>query len=137
MSTTLQIKGQKIKSFMDLAAWQAAHELVIAIYEATKSFPRDERFGLITQIQQAAVSITSNIAEGFSRNSMKEKIQFFSTALASLTEVQNQILIGRDVHYLSPEAFSSLYNKAITTNKILSGLIRSTRQNKFSYHSQF
>ncbi len=122
---------------MDLTAWKAAHELVIAIYEVTKSFPPEEKFGLTVQIQKAAVSITSNIAEGFSRNSMKEKLQFFSTALASLTEVQNQILIARDVKYLSQEIFLSLFDKATTTNRILSGLIKSTRQKRFSYHSQF
>lgn len=73
----------KITSFTDLEAWRIGHSLVLRIYKATKLFPREEQFGLISQMQRAAVSITSNIAEGFSRRGAKEKIQFYYLALGS------------------------------------------------------
>lgn len=80
-------ESRKIKSFTDLTVWKEAHELVLLIYSLTKDFPKEELFGLVTQIRRAVVSITSNIAEGFSRNSYKEKAQFYAMALGSLTEV--------------------------------------------------
>ena len=92
-----------IKSFTDLEAWKHGHHLVLKIYELTKEFPRDEVFGLVSQMRRCAVSITSNIAEGFSRRSDKEKLQFYSITLGSITELQNQLLICRDIG-LMPES---------------------------------
>lgn len=117
----------KIQSFTDLVAWKESHRLVVEIYQKTKGFPKDEQFGLINQIRRAAVSITSNIAEGFSRRSSKEKAQFFSTALGSLTEVQNQLLISRDVKYLTDEDFKKLADKTVTASKLLNGLLKVLR----------
>jgi len=117
----------KIKSFTDLNAWKEAHLLVLEIYKITGNFPKEEQFGLTNQIRRAVVSITSNIAEGFSRSSYKEKSQFYSMALGSLTEVQNQLLIARDLRYITPEEFSSLANKTITVSKLLNGLIKKSR----------
>lgn len=93
----------KIQSFTDLTAWQRGHELVIAIYKITKVFPREELYSLVDQMRRCTVSITSNIAEGFSRKSYKEKIQFYSMALGSTTELQNQLLVARDVGYIKKE----------------------------------
>lgn len=120
-------ESSKIKSFTDLIAWQHAHSLVLEIYRLTKMFPKDEQFGLINQIRRAVVSITSNIAEGFSRNSYKEKAQFYSMALGSLTEVQNQIIIARDLRYISKEEFSLIEEKVILVNKLLNGLIKRSK----------
>ena len=114
----------KIKSFTDLFAWQKGHRLVIAIYEKTDKFPSKEIFGLISQMRRAAVSITSNIAEGFSRNTIKDKCQFYSMALGSLTEFQNQLLISHDVGYLNKESFDELMEQTITVNKLINGLKR-------------
>ena len=75
--------NKKIKSFTDLDTWKEGHKLVLLIYESTKSFPKEERFALTDQIRRAAVSITSNIAEGFSRQSLREKIQFYSISKGS------------------------------------------------------
>lgn len=118
---------RKIKSFTDLNAWREAHALVLLVYKITKAFPKDEQFGLIDQIRRAVVSTTSNIAEGFSRNSYKEKVQFYSVALGSLTEVQNQLLIARDLGYIARDDFKNVAEKAITSNKILNGLIKSSK----------
>ncbi|MBU4142676.1 four helix bundle protein [Patescibacteria group bacterium] len=114
----------KIKSFTDLFAWQKGHRLVIAIYEKTDKFPSKEIFGLISQMRRAAVSITSNIAEGFSRNTIKDKCQFYSMALGSLTELQNQLLISHGVGYLNKESFDELTEQTIIVNKLINGLKR-------------
>ena len=118
---------KKIKSFTDLNAWKEAHKLVLLIYQITKTFPKDEQFGLINQIRRAVISITSNIAEGFSRNSYKEKSQFYSMSLGSLTEVQNQLLIARDLEYLSKDAFKDVASNTVTISKLLNGLIKKSK----------
>ena len=74
----------KIKSFTDLTAWKEGHKLVLLIYKLTKKFPKEESYGLTDQIRRCSVSITSNIAEGFSRKSQKEKLQFYHMSLGSL-----------------------------------------------------
>jgi four helix bundle protein len=114
----------KIESFTDLKAWQEGHKFVLMIYNATKSFPREEQFRLVSQICRAVVSITSNIAEGFSRNYAKEKSQFFAMSLGSLTEVQNQLLIARDLNYISKEEFKKIADQSVTVSKLLRGLMK-------------
>jgi four helix bundle protein len=82
---------------------------------------------LTNQLRRAAVSFTSNIAEGFSRNSFKEKLQFYSVALGSLTEVQNQLLIARDINYISQEEFRLLAEQSVKVSKITNGLIKKSK----------
>ena len=117
--------GTKIRSFTDLTAWKEGHTLVLQIYRITKLFPKEETFGLAIQLRRAAVSVTSNIAEGFSRKSRKEKQQFYRIALSSITEIQNQLLIARDVGYISQEIFAEIADHTISVSKMLSGLIKS------------
>lgn len=118
---------EAITSFTQLTAWQEGHQLVVAVYRATDQFPRTEQFGLSSQMQRAAVSITSNIAEGFSRAGRKEKQQFYTTALASLTELQNQLLIARDVGRLPRPQFDSLAAQSLTVRRLLWGLVKSAQ----------
>lgn len=118
----------KIQSFTDLIAWKKAHVLAVDIYKTTESFPEKEKYSLIDQIRRASISISSNIAEGFSRQSKKEKIQFYYTAKGSLTELQNQLLVARDVGYLPKEKFNTLANKTVEVSKLISGLIKSLRR---------
>lgn len=115
----------KIKSFTDLLAWKEAHKLVISIYKSTKLFPREETYSLVDQMRRCVVSVSSNIAEGFSRQSKKEKLQFYSMAKGSLTELQNQLLVARDVGYMNPAAFKILAEQTILVHKLLNGLIKS------------
>jgi four helix bundle protein len=117
----------KIQSFTDLRVWKEGHNLVLEIYKITKAFPKEEMFGLTNQIRRASVSITSNIAEGFSRNSYKEKSQFYFMALGSLTEVQNQLLIAKDIEYITKQEFKSLAERTVTISKMLNGLIKTTK----------
>lgn len=116
-----------IQSFTGLKAWQESHNLVLMIYIATKQFPPREQFGLTQQIQRAAVSISSNIAEGFSKTSPKEKAQFYRISLASLTEVQNQILIARDIQYLEKVDFNKIVEQTVLVSKLINGLIKSMK----------
>ena len=117
----------KIKSFTQLNAWREAHQLVLLGYKITKKFPKDELFGLISQLRRAVVSVTSNIAEGFNRFSWKEKIQFFYVALSSLTECQNQMLVARDVGYASVEDFNKFAEKSVIVSKLINGLIKKAK----------
>jgi len=119
--------GSPIKSFTDLHTWKEGHVFVLMIYRITKSFPREEQFGLVNQLRRAAVSITSNIAEGFTRNSYKEKLQFYATALGSLSEVQNQLLIAKEVGYMDKEPYTSSYTQSVVVSKLLNGLLKKTR----------
>jgi len=120
-------ESRKIKSFTDLNAWKEGHKLVLEIYKITSEFPKEEQFGLTIQLRRAGVSFTSNIAEGFSRNSYKEKLQFYSMALGSLTEIQNQLLVAKDVGYISKEEFDKIAEQTITVNKITNGLIKKSK----------
>lgn len=115
-----------IKSFTDLNAWKEGHRLVLEIYELTQNFPSNQQFSLTTQIQGAVISITSNIAEGFSRKSKKEKKQFYYLALGSLTEVQNQLLIARDLKFATKNKFDITAEQTILVSKLLNGLIKSS-----------
>ena len=118
----------KIKSFKDLIAWQKGHSLVLMIYEITKYFPKEEKFGLVSQMRRCVVSITSNIAEGFSRKTYKDKSQFYSIALGSVTELQNQIQIAYDVGFISIETFNKLDTLSIEVHKIINGLLISSKK---------
>ena len=117
----------KIRRFTDLDAWKEGHKFLLMVYKASNSFPKEEQFGLTNQIRRAAVSITSNIAEGFSRSSYKEKTQFYLISLGSLTEAQNQLLIGRDVKYLAKEEFDEIAGQSIIVSKLINGLIKGNR----------
>jgi len=117
-----------IKSFKDLYAWQKGHILVVEIYNVTKSFPKEEQFGLTNQLRRCAVSITSNIAEGFSRKTYKDKSQFYAIALGSVTELQNQIQIAYDVSYISRAEYEKLDSTTTEIHKIINGLLKSSKQ---------
>ncbi len=117
----------KIQSFTDLHAWKEGHQLVLMIYKITRSFPKEETFGLVSQIRRCVVSITSNVAEGFSRQSYKEKVQFYSMAQGSVTELQNQLIITKDIKLITEEKFGELMDQSIKVHKIINGLIKSSR----------
>lgn len=122
------MSNDKIYTFSDLNAWKENHTLVLQIYVITKKFPKEELFGITNQMRRAAVSITSNIAEGFSRQSYKEKIQFYSIAHGSLTELQNQLLISKDVGFLDEEDYKKISEQTIVGHKLISGLIKKTKE---------
>lgn len=118
---------QKIVAFSDLNVWKEGHKLVLMIYKVTKNFPSQEKFAIVDQMCRAVVSITSNIAEGFSRQGIKEKIQFYLMAKGSLTEIQNQLYIARDVKYISVGKFNEIWDQTIVVHKLITGLVKSVK----------
>ena len=119
----------KIREFTDLIAWQEGHKLVLMIYRVTKQFPKDEVFALTSQIRRAVVSITSNIAEGFSRRTDKDKLQFYYISLGSISEVQNQILIAKDVFYLKDDEYQLIVEQLYLVQRLVNGLASKLKHN--------
>ena len=127
----MKIQNNKIKSFTDLVVWQKAHQLVLVIYKITKNFPKQEIYGLSDQMRRCSVSITSNIAEGFSRQGKKEKRQFYFISKGSLTELQNQLLVAKDIDYLGKNEFQNIASQTVEVHKLINGLIRSSLNPKY------
>jgi four helix bundle protein len=112
----------KAQHFTDLEAWQAAHRVVLEIYRASEAFPRDERFGLTSQLRRAAVSIPANIAEGFARRTRPDKARFYTVAQGSLEEVRYYLILARDLGFREAAAFPDLDR----ATRLLQGLVNAT-----------
>lgn len=123
----MEKRKPRIKAFTDLIAWQEAHKVVRMIYNSTKSFPTEEKFGIVSQLRRAALSVSSNIAEGFGRNTVKDKSYFYITAKGSLAEVQSQFIVARDLHFISKEAYDSFEAQREKVDKLISGLLKSAK----------
>ena len=115
------------KTFRDLIAWQKSIQLTKIVYQVTKAMPDTERFGLISQMRRAAVSIASNIAEGNARQTLSDYIHFLVIARGSLAELETQITIARELKML--QETDSLIELLEETDRLVQGLIRSL-QNK-------
>lgn len=116
----------KILRFQQLDVWQEAHRLVLMVYDATKRLPDDEKFGLVSQMRRAAVSIPANIAEGFKRRGIRDKIRFYNTSEGSLEEVKYFFILSKDLSYLASN--DDLLKQAETVGRLLNGLITSTER---------
>jgi four helix bundle protein len=121
--------GNEIKDFDDLNAWKKAHGLAVSIYEMTKQFPKEEMFGLISQIRRSATSVGANISEGFARFHAKDKIRFYYHARASAAEVMNHLYVAKDLGYCSIVEFEELYKQYKAERMLINGLIRSIENN--------
>ena len=117
----------KIKDFTDLIVWQEGHKLVLLVYTYTRQFPKEETYSLTDQMRRSVSSITSNIAEGFGRHTMKDKVHFYYLAHGSLTELKNQIMIARDVGYVKNSDCMSLKENADLVHRLLQGLITKSK----------
>jgi len=113
-----------VNSHRDLVVWQRSIEFVTKIYETTNNFPKEELFGLTSQLRRAAISIPSNIAEGFARKHNKELIQFLYVSLGSSVEIETQLLIAKNINYINDEIYISLTNHLSEISKMIIGLIR-------------
>jgi len=118
--------NSNIRHFTHLITWQKSHELVLKIYEITKNFPKDELFGLISQLRRAVNSITCNIAEGYGRYHYKDKTRFYYQARGSNMEVQNLLILSHDLGYITDDDYEKLKILAYEGYKLLNGLIKST-----------
>nr|WP_321407735.1 four helix bundle protein [uncultured Carboxylicivirga sp.] len=116
-----------MKTYREIKAWQKSMDFVTKIYHYTEIFPESEKFGLTNQIRRAAVSVPSNIAEGFGRNSLPDFIRFLNIARGSLFELQTQIEISRNLNFLQQEIFEELENNAVEIEKIINALIKSLK----------
>ena len=114
-----------LKSYRDLEVWQKAMDLVVACYQITKKFPKNEVYGLINQLQRAAVSIPANIAEGRERQYSKEFIQYLSIAYGSLAELETHIQIAERLTYIDMNQLKKLLDKTAEIGRMLNGLRRS------------
>jgi len=114
-----------MRNFRELTVWQKAHDLALEVYRDTKGFPADERFGLTVQLRRAAVSIASNIAEGCGRGSDKDFARFLGIAAGSASEVEYQILLARDLGYLSDDDNGRLNSHVNEVKRILNSFIQS------------
>ena len=115
-------------SFEELQAWQKARELVNEVYAISKSQAFGRDVGLRDQIRRAAVSVMSNVAEGFERDGTGEFVQFLSMAKGSAGEVRSHLYVARDQGYISPKAFDGLSTLAIDTSRVISGLMSYLRK---------
>jgi four helix bundle protein len=112
----------------ELEVWKESMDLVKKVYQITKTFPKDELYGLTSQIRRCAVSVPSNIAEGSARNSNKEYIRFLNISAGSLAELDTQLIISLELNYISQDKLCSLELKIEKIGRMLQGLIKYLRQ---------
>lgn len=117
-----------VKDFKDLEAWKTAMEMARKVYQVTQLFPREERFGLTQQIQRAAVSVASCIAEGSERDTTRGYLHFLSIARGSAAEVECQIILAGDLGYVEPEEVETVLRLATSTKKLVNGLRRALKK---------
>ena len=117
-------------TYKDLKVWQKSMLLARRIYEITLRFPVDEKFGLVSQMRRCAVSIPSNIAEGYGREGEKEHSHFLFISLGSSNELETQLILSHEFHYVSDEEYSEIMDLNSEVNKMLSSLIYTLRHPK-------
>ena len=117
-----------VKSYRELIAWQKAMDLVVQVYEMTRTFPREEVYGLTSQLRRAAVSIPSNIAEGQGRRSSKEFMRFLGIAYGSLQETETQIILATRLGDLEAAQEAQLLEQCAEVGKLINGLINALRR---------
>jgi len=117
-------------TYKDLKVWQKSMQLARRIYEITLRYPVDEKFGLVSQMRRCAVSIPSNIAEGYGREGEKEHLHFLFISLGSSNELETQMLLSHDFHYVSEEEYAEVMDLNSEVNKMLSSLIYTLKHPK-------
>ncbi|HHT9124247.1 MAG TPA: four helix bundle protein [Candidatus Brocadiia bacterium] len=116
----------KAEKFEDLEVWKKAHNLVLEIYNTTRAFPTEEKFGLVSQMRRAVVSIPANIVEGFKKRTRRDKTNFYNIAQSSLEELRYYLILSKDLKYLQDN--QNLINNAGEIGRMLGGLIRSINE---------
>ena len=115
----------RIFSFEKLIAWQKARELAILIFKTTKQFPKEEVYGLTSQMRRCSISIASNLAEGSGRNAPKDKARFTEIAYGSSLELLNQVILCKDFEYVNENEYVQIREKISEVNMIIDGLYKS------------
>lgn len=114
----------EIRSYKDLIVWQKSMEMVRLIYRSTRAFPNDEKFGLVSQLRRAAVSVPSNIAEGYGRNSTQDYVRFLRMAIGSIYEVQTQVEISFGENFLTEQAYRNITKLLVEIEKMSVSLVK-------------
>jgi len=114
-----------VRNYKDLVAWQKAFRLGLSVFMLTKAFPDDERFGLVSQMRRGAISVASNIAEGYGRGSRVDYLRYLKVARGALFELETQILFAKEFAYLSDDQHAELIAQTHETARLLSALISS------------
>ena len=121
--------SEMLKNYKELKVWQKAYQLCLEIYRATSEFPKEERFGLISQIRRAVVSVVSNIAEGYGRRTTTEYIRFLYIAYGSNCELETQMLLSGDLGYIESAKLKGIIEKIQEVERMLKALIKSLESN--------
>lgn len=120
--------NENIKTYKDLLVWQKSVELAVMTYKITADFPKNQQYSLVSQMERAAVSISSNIAEGAGRKGTKEFIQYISIAKGSLYELETQLIIASKVSFISEQILNSITVKIEEVGRMLNGLTNSLKK---------
>ena len=113
-----------MKDFRELQVWRKAHELTLAVYQITASFPREELYGLTAQLRRAGSSIAANLAEGCGRNGDAELARFCSIAMGSASELEYHLLLARDLKLIQPKDYDALHQRTTELKRMLTALMR-------------
>lgn len=124
----LMSESQKIRNYRDLAVWQRGMDIALAVYEVTKSFPADERFGLTSQLRRVAVSVPANIAEGHARSSTKDYLRYVSIAIGSLAETATFVELAGRLNYGNVEELRKIFEMTTEERRMLRALQKSLRR---------
>lgn len=116
-----------MKDFRQLKVWEKSHQLALAVYKATKEFPKEELYGLTSQIRRASMSIPTNIAEGCGRNTDAEFARFLQIAMGSASETEYQLLLAYDLGFLNKEQYDKLNIDVIEIKRMLASLLKTLR----------
>ncbi len=116
-----------MKDFRQLKVWEKAHQLALAVYKATKGFPKEELYGLTSQIRRASMSIPTNIAEGCGRNTDAEFARFLQIAMGSASETEYQLLLSQDLGFLTKEQHEKLNNDVTEIKRMLASILKTLR----------
>ena len=119
-----------MKDFRQLKVWEKSHQLALAIYKATKEFPKEELYGLTSQIRRASMSIPTNIAEGCGRNTDADFARFLQMAMGSASETEYQLILAHDLQFLPKDSYEKLHNDVEEVKRMLTSLLKTLRANR-------
>ncbi len=112
-----------MKVFRDLKVWERAHSVTLAIYRCTRDFPREETYGMVSQLRRCSSSVAANIAEGCGRSGNPEFARFLTMAMGSASELEYFVLLARDLHYLPKEKYKGILDEVVEMRRMLNGLL--------------
>lgn len=121
-----------MKDFRDLQVWRKSHELTLNVYAVTQVFPKQELYGLVSQLRRSSASIPTNIAEGCGRRGNGEFHKFLQIATGSASEVEYQLLLSRDLKYLNVEDYAALHSSTVEVKRMLASLINKVERERLT-----